>query len=85
MNFLCIKLIYFTNYFTLNKEIHGHNNRSASNIYMDYRRTNHGKFSFKFREAQIRNELPKELRILQSYNSCTKVNKIMYKIKCNTC
>ena len=37
-------LNYFTNYFTLNKEMHSHNTRSASNIYIDYRRSNYGNF-----------------------------------------
>ena len=68
-------LNYLTSYFTLNKEIHSHNTRSASNVYIDYRRTNYGKFSLKFRGAQIWNELPKELRILQSYNSFKKLTK----------
>ena len=66
---------YFTNYFTLNKEMHGHNTRSASNIYINYRRTNYGKFSLKIRGAQIWNELPKELRISQSYNSFQKLTR----------
>jgi len=60
---------YFTNYFTLNREMHNHNTRSASNIYIDYRRINYGKLSLKIRGAHIWNELPKELRVLQSYNS----------------
>ena len=66
---------YFTNYFTLNKEMHGHNTRSASNIYINYRRTNYRKFSLKIRGAQIWNELPKELRISQSYNSFKKLTR----------
>jgi len=68
-------LNYLTNYFTLNREIHSHNTRSASNVYIDYWRTNYGKFSLKFKGAQIWNELPKELRILQSYNSFKKLTK----------
>ena len=66
---------YFTNYFSLNREMHGHNTRSASNIYINYRRTNYGKFSLKIRGAQIWNELPKELRISQSYNSFKKLTR----------
>ena len=66
---------YFANYFTLNKEMHGHNTRSASNIYINYRSTNYGKFSLKIRGAQIWNELPKELRISQSYNSFKKLTR----------
>ena len=40
---------YFTNYFKLNEMIHSHNTRTASNIYIDYKRTNYGKFSVKSR------------------------------------
>ena len=58
-----------------NKEMHGHNTRSASNVHINYRRTNYGKFSLKIRGAQIWNELPKELRISQSYNSFKKLRR----------
>ena len=60
---------YFNNYFTLNKNIHSHDTRSASNVYIDYKRTNYGKFSLKYRGAHIWNNLPIELKSLQSYNS----------------
>ena len=36
---------YFNNYFRLNEMIHSHNTRSASNIHIDFKRTNYGKFS----------------------------------------
>ena len=58
---------YFNNYFKLNDAIHSHNTRTASKIFIDYKRTNYGKFSLKFREAQIWNKLPKDLKILKSY------------------
>ena len=48
------------NYFKLNHTIHSHNTRTASNIYIDYKRTDYGKFSLKFRGAQIWNKLPKD-------------------------
>jgi len=35
-------LRYFTNYFKLNEMIHSHNIRTASNIYVDYKRKNFG-------------------------------------------
>ena len=43
---------YFSNilakyYFTLNKNIHSHDTHSASNIFIDYKRTNYGEFSLK--------------------------------------
>ena len=44
---------YFTNYFKLNEKLHSYNTRTASNIYIDYKRTNYGKFSLKFRGAQL--------------------------------
>jgi len=43
------------------------NTRTASNIFIDYKRTNYGKCSLKFRGAQIWNKLPKDLKILKSY------------------
>ena len=36
---------YFSNYLKLNDTIHSHNTRTASNIFVDYKRTNDGKFS----------------------------------------
>ena len=53
---------YFNNYFRLNKSIHCHDTRSASNIFVDYKRKNYGNFSLKFRRAQIWNNLPKNLK-----------------------
>ena len=60
---------YFNNYFTLNKNIHSHDTRSASNVYIDYKRTNYGKFSLKYRGAHIWNNLPNELKSLPGYNN----------------
>ena len=45
--------IYFKNYFKLNENIHHHAMQSSSNIFIDYRRTDCGKFSLKFRGAQF--------------------------------
>ena len=39
----------FNDYFKLNDMIHSHNTRTVSNIFIDYKRTNYGKFSLKFR------------------------------------
>ena len=60
-------LSYFNDYFKLNDMIHSHNTQTASNIFIDYKRTNYGKFSLKFRGAQIWNKLPKDLKILKWY------------------
>ena len=49
--------IYFTNYFKLNEKLHGYNTRTASNIYIDYKRTNYGKFSLKTRTGPLGTKL----------------------------
>ena len=67
---------HFNNYFILNKNIHSHDNRSASNIFIDYKRTNYGKFSLKHMGAQTWNNLPIELKSLQNYNSFKRSTKI---------
>ena len=69
---------YFNNYFILNKNIHSDDTRSASDIFIDYKRANFGKFSIKHRGggAQIWNNLPIELKSLQSYNSLKRNTKI---------
>ena len=64
--------IYFENYFKLNENIHRHATRSPSNIFIDYRRTDYGKFSLKFRGAQIWNNLLIDLKKLKTYNSFKK-------------
>ena len=38
---------YFLNYFRLNENIHSHDTLSVSNIFIEFRRTNHGEFSLK--------------------------------------
>ena len=60
---------YFNNYFRLNEMIHSHNTRSASNIHIDFKRTNYGKFSLKYRGAQIWNEIPNNLKSTNSYHA----------------
>ena len=67
---------YFTNYFKLNEMIHSHNTRTASNIYVDHKRPNYGKFSSKFRGAQIWNKLPEDLKELKSYSLLKKLAKV---------
>ena len=42
----------------------------------DYKRTNYGKFSLKFRGAQIWNKLPKDLKILKSHSLFKKATKV---------
>ena len=45
--------IYFKTYFKLNENVYRHTPRSSSNIFIDYRNQDYGKFPFKFRGAQI--------------------------------
>ena len=67
---------YFNNYFKLNEMIHSHNTRTASNLFIDYKRTNYGKFSLKFRGAQIWNKLPKDLKLSKSYRQFKQSSKV---------
>ena len=67
---------YFNNYFKLNEMIHSHNTRTASNTFIAYKRTNYGKFSLKFRGAQIWNKLPKDLKLLKSYRQFKQSSKV---------
>ena len=67
---------YFNNYFKLNEMILSHNTRTASNIFIDCKRTNYGKFSLKFRGAQIWNKLPKDLKLLKSYRQFKQSSKV---------
>ena len=43
----------FEDYFTKNEYLHNYNTRSASNIHVDYQRTNYGEFSVKYRMAKL--------------------------------
>ena len=52
------------NYLTFsNDNIHSYNMSSASKIHIDFKRTNDGKFSLKYRGATIWNSLPNDLKI----------------------
>ena len=67
---------YFLNYFRLNENINSHDTRSASNIFTEFRRTNHRKLSLKCRGAQIWNNLPNILKISKTYRSFKKSAKV---------
>ena len=59
----------FTDYFSKNDTIHKYNTRSSTKSHVSYRRKNHGKFSVKFRRAEIWNSLPTTLKDIKSiYN-----------------
>ena len=45
-------------------------------IYLLIKRTNYGKFSLKFRGAQIWNKLPKDLKLLKSYRQFKQSSKV---------
>ena len=56
--------------------LHSHNTRTASDIFIDYKRTNYGKLSLKFSGAQIWNKLPKDLKLLKSYRQFKQSSKV---------
>ena len=45
--------ITFNDYFTKNEYLDSYNTRLVSNIHIVYQRTNYGKFSVKYRGAQL--------------------------------
>ena len=53
---------------TIVNNIHRHATHSLSNIAIDYRRTDYGKFSLKFRGTQIWNNLPIDLKKIENIN-----------------
>ena len=59
----------FNDYFTNNESLHKHNTRSATNIHINYQRTNYGKFCVQYRGAKLWNSLPDNLRNQKSYSS----------------
>ena len=61
--------IIFNDYFTKNEYLLSYNRRSASNVHIDYQKRNYGKFSVKYRGAQLWNSLPENLRNEKSYSS----------------
>ena len=63
----------FEDYLTKNEHLHNYNTRSASNIHIDYQRTNYGKFSVKYRGAKLWNNLPENLRNQKSYGRFKKM------------
>ena len=48
----------FKDYFSTNDTIHTYNTRSSRKLHISYKRTNYGKFSIKYKGAQIWNSLP---------------------------
>ena len=54
--------LVFKDYFSTNDTIHMYNTRSSRKLHISYKRTNYGKFSIKYKGAQIWNSLPTILR-----------------------
>ena len=52
----------FKDYFSTNDTIVTYNTRSSRKLHISYKRTNYGKFSIKYKGAQIWNSLPTILR-----------------------
>ena len=53
-------------YFSTNDTIHTYNTRSSRKLHISYKRTNYGKFSIKYKGAQIWNSLPTILKDIKS-------------------
>ena len=62
----------FDNYFVKNDSKHSYNTRSAPKIHIDFKRTNHGKFTLQYRGAIIWNSLPNDLKEVKSSNAFKK-------------
>ena len=62
----------FGNYFVKNDSKHSYNTRSAPKIHIDFKRTNHGKFTLQYRGAIIWNSLPNDLKEVKSSNAFKK-------------
>ena len=56
------------NLFKSNKVHIPYNTRSAANMHIEFRKTNHGKYSIGFNGAIIWNDLPSKKRNISSYN-----------------
>ena len=67
---------FFNNFFITNENIHSYNTRSKSKIHLEFRRTNYGQFSMRYRGAIIWNNLPNDLKIINSYNHFKKSLKL---------
>ena len=67
---------FFNNFFITIKNIHSYNVPSKSKIHLEFRRTNYGQFSMRYREAIIWNNLPNDLKIINSYNHFKKSLKL---------
>ena len=61
-------LEYLKNYSRLNENIQSHETWSASNIFFDYRKTNYGKFSSKYRGRKFWSNLPTNLKLSKAYS-----------------
>ena len=60
-------------YFVMNDSIHSCNTKSDSKIHIDFKRTNYGKFSLKYRGEIIWNSLPNDMKELKSSKVFKKV------------
>ena len=62
---------FFNNFFQTNETVHSYNTRSASQVHIEFRRTNYGKFSVRFKGAVTWNSLPTDIRGTNSFNMLT--------------
>ena len=60
---------FFDNFFQTNESIHSYNTRSSSKVHIEFRRTNYGKFSIRFKGAITWNSRPNEIGNISSFNT----------------
>ena len=59
---------FLDNLFQTSETVHSYKTRSASKVHMEFRRTNYGKFSVRFKGAVTWNSLPTDIRNTNSFN-----------------
>ena len=70
------RIVGFTGYFDFNNILHSHNTRSSKNIHMYRANSTFGQRSFKYKAANLWNELPLEVKE-QRYSSVGRLKLIL--------
>ena len=71
----------FSNFFTLNKDIHKYNTRSSSNVHTIQTRTNYQKHSVKYKGILVWNNLTKSITDIKSFSLFRKKIKTHFLLK----
>jgi hypothetical protein len=74
----------FTNYFTLNNDVHQHNTRKKSQFHKSYKRTNYVKHTLSNKGVDIWNGLEKKIKNIRSLQSFKKIIKKHLLQNCST-